>query len=77
MKEIKVCIPRVEDVKEFNAACCRSICNIDVGTGRYVVDGKSILGLYSLDLSKPVLVSVHGEESEIAAFKSDIARFTL
>jgi len=38
--------------------------NIDLVSGRYVVNAKSILGVFSLDLSKPLQVEFYGSESE-------------
>ena len=75
MKNIKVCINAIEDVKEFNSICSKSMCDIDVGSGKYIVDGKSILGLYSLDLTKPVCVSINGTSNDIESFISMIGRF--
>ena len=44
-------------------------------SGRYVVDAKSIMGLFSLDLSQPVKVEVHGSAAERAAFEQSVAAF--
>ncbi|SEW42353.1 HPr family phosphocarrier protein [[Clostridium] fimetarium] len=38
--------------------------NIDLVSGRYVVNAKSILGVFSLDLSKPLKVEFYGSKSE-------------
>ena len=46
-----------EQVKEFNSLCCRTDGQFDVISGRHNVDGKSILGLFSLSLSRPVTVA--------------------
>lgn len=40
--------------------------DVDVISDRYKVDGKSIMGLFSLDLSKPVNVTVHCDDVEMA-----------
>ena len=50
-------------------------CEVDVLSGRYVVDGKSIMGLFSLDLSQPVKVEVRGVEEEREAFFRSLAPF--
>ena len=48
---------------------------MDVICGRYLVDGKSIMGLFSLDLSHPVKVEVHGSDADRSAFEQSVAAF--
>lgn len=62
MKEMKVNLASIEDVKDFVAAVSQFAGDIDVVGGRYIIDAKSILGLFSLDLSKPLLLQVHSDE---------------
>ena len=51
MSEFFVSLSSIEDVRQFvNAATCCP-CEVDVLSGRYVIDAKSIMGLFSLDLS--------------------------
>ena len=65
----------INDVKKFvNAAVARP-CDIDVVSGRYIIDAKSIMGIFSIDLTKPVRVEIHGTEEDVAAFASDIKDF--
>ena len=50
-----------------NAALFVSVCSsfepyIDYKIGRYTVDAKSIMGIFSLDLSKPINLNIHGDE---------------
>ena len=47
---------------------------VDLGSGRYVVDGRSILGIFSLDLRKPVNVHVHRDE-DVEKLKSLLGDF--
>ncbi len=54
----------IEKAKDFADIAACVPCEVDVCSGRYVVDGKSLLGLFSVDLSKPVRVIVHGTEEE-------------
>ena len=54
MYEAKVHFDTVVDVKKFVNICNSVSFDVDLVSGRYVVDGKSIMGLFSLDLSKPV-----------------------
>lgn len=58
----------IEDVKGFITAANRQYADIDVISGRYTVDAKSVLGLFSLDLTKPLQVLVHGTEKDAEDF---------
>ena len=73
MSEFFVSLSSIEDVRQFvNAATCCP-CEVDVLSGRYVIDAKSIMGLFSLDLSHPVKVEVHGSDADRAAFEQRVA----
>ena len=61
------------DVYKRQATCCP--CEVDVLSGRYVIDAKSIMGLFSLDLSHPVKVEVHGSDADRSAFEQSVAAF--
>ena len=63
----------ITDVKTFSEAAGLSSCDIDVLTGRYLVDAKSIMGLFSLDFSKPATVQIHGSEEDARAFRNRIS----
>lgn len=59
----------IDKVKTFCSLAEKCEGNIDVSSGRYVVDGKSIMGLFSIDLSKELTVNVTNEE-DLPAFES-------
>ena len=63
----------ISDVNNFLDAATRCAAEIDVLCGLYVIDAKSIMGLFSLDLAKPVKVEFHGIDAESEAFRKDIA----
>ena len=69
MCSFKVNLRSVEDIKNFVAAASVVDCDIDVLAGRYLVDAKSIMGLFSLELSKPVTVQLHGSAEAVEAFR--------
>ena len=56
----------VDKVKRFVSVTAGFDTEIDVVSGGYVIDGKSFMGIFSMDLSKPLLVRVHenGERAE-------------
>ncbi|MCI6291815.1 MAG: HPr family phosphocarrier protein, partial [Clostridiales bacterium] len=54
MKAVNIKLSLAENVKSFVNIASRYPYDIDLRVGRHVVDGKSILGIFSLDLSKPI-----------------------
>ena len=69
MSEFFVSLSSIEDVRQFvNAATCCP-CEVDVLSGRYVIDAKSIMGLFSLK------VEVHGSDADRSAFEQSVAAF--
>ena len=49
---------------------------IDLSSGRYVVDAKSIMGIFSLDLMNPILLTCHSDnQEEIAALREKLASY--
>lgn len=65
----------ISDVKRFCNAATRFSTEIDVNSGRYRVDAKSIMGLFSLDLGKSVEVEFHGSDADYADFRQEIAPY--
>ena len=59
MKEVmRIKLPTANDVKEFVNIAMMCTYQIDVKHGRYIVEGKSIMGLFSLNLSEPLTVMI-------------------
>lgn len=69
MSEFQIALASIQEVRQFVNAASRSPCEVDVCAGRYVVDGKSIMGLFSLDLSRPVTVRLYGSDGDQAALR--------
>jgi len=61
---VKMNLNSVESVKEFYNASNRLIGDVFIQSGRYIIDGKSVMGIFSLDLSKPVHVYFEIEPSK-------------
>ena len=74
MLTFKVNLRSIEDVKTFVTAASLVDCDIDVLAGRYLVDAKSIMGLFSLDLAKPVTVQVHGSSESAETFRRAVSQ---
>ena len=62
MKTFNIMLNSIMDVKEFVNIVNRFPSEIDLTSSRYVVDAKSIMGIFSLDLSKPIKVDVHSDD---------------
>lgn len=66
MKKIMVKLSNVEAVKDFNNKIFGMPGDFDLGSGRYIVDARSIMGIFSLDLSKPVELTINSDkETEV------------
>ena len=72
MTEFQVLLHSMHDVKRFMSSASLMPVDIDVISGRYTVDAKSILGLCSLDLDKPVTVRVYGEGRDGEVFRAQV-----
>lgn len=66
MSTVKVNLNHIEAVKEFNIIASRYDFEIDALSGRYKLNAKSIMGLFSLDLSKDITIEIHTEDKEAA-----------
>lgn len=75
MLSFPVLLTSVSDIRCFVDAASRLDCDVDVSCGRYLVNGKSIMGLFSIDLSEPIHVNVHGSEAQVKLFQSSIDKF--
>jgi phosphotransferase system HPr-like phosphotransfer protein len=75
MKIFHVQLTSISDVKQFVNAACDQPFDIDIAAGRYVIDAKSIMGIFSLDLGKPIRVEVHGTEEDAAGFYEKVKAF--
>lgn len=75
--EFKVNLNGIEAITRFSKACCEYDGDIDLVSGRYVVDGKSILGLFSLDLSKQITCIIYdnGNEESIKDIQNSLSEF--
>lgn len=64
MKSVMIQLQNVNQIKELVQAVTSSPYDIDIASGRYIIDAKSILGIFSLDIEKPMEVIIHGEDCE-------------
>ena len=64
MKSLKISLDMAQKVIEFDSVTQNYACEILLKSGKYVVDAKSILGIFSLDLSQPITVEVYADDCD-------------
>lgn len=75
--QVKLCND-MEAIKRFNRAMNELECDVDLQQGRYVIDGKSIMGMFSLSLLDPISIMVHTDnEEEIEPIKDYISDYSV
>lgn len=65
--EFKIKLNNTNDVRDFVHICEKHIGAVTVNSEKYIVDGKSIMGIFSLDLSNPISVK----------FETDVSKFII
>ena len=63
MKTVKISLNSIDKVKSFVNDLTKFDTDFDLISGRYAVDAKSIMGIFSLDLSKPIDLNIHAKEN--------------
>lgn len=61
MKTVRISLNSIDKVKSFVNDLSKFDVDFDLVSGRYVIDAKSIMGIFSLDLSKPIDLNIHAE----------------
>lgn len=75
-KEKVILINTIDRVKRFTQKVSVLDAEVDIVSGRYIVDAKSIMGIFSLDILKPLTVIIHSEdEEEINKFNEIMEEF--
>lgn len=64
MKNVTIKLETINDVKKFVSAVTTFECDFDIVADRYVVDAKSIMGIFSLDLSKPLDLHINTDDEK-------------
>ena len=59
MRTCNIMLNTINDVKGFVNIVCKYDFDVDLISGRYAIDAKSIMGIFSLDLSKPITLEAH------------------
>lgn len=73
MTTFNLLLSSINDVKDFVNIVSKYDFDVDLTSGRYVIDAKSIMGIFSLDLSKPIKVEIHSDDCD--SFVQELDRF--
>ena len=75
MKEITIKLSNVQDIRDFVNVVILADYDVDLVQGRYVIDAKSIMGIFSLDLLSPINLVAHTENAD--ALFENIKKFAV
>ena len=67
MKSCMIRLSTIQDVRNFVDIVSASNTDVDLSSGRYVIDAKSIMGIFSLDLLNPIKLTAHAEDPALFA----------
>lgn len=76
MKTVTISLNSIEKVKSFVNDVTKFDADFDLVSGRYVIDAKSIMGIFSLDLSSPIQLNIHAN-NEIDKILKTIAPYII
>ena len=75
MKTVQISLNSIDKVKSFVNDITKFDFDFDLVSGRFVIDAKSIMGIFSLDLSKKICVEAHTDEAD--EFMKEIQKFVI
>ena len=64
MKREQIMLKTINDVRAFVNSVAKYDFDVDLLSGRYAVDAKSIMGIFSLDLSKAITMEIHSDDCQ-------------
>ena len=70
MVKRNIVLGNVANVQEFNRICGHMDFDVDLAQGKYLVDAKSIMGIFSLDISQPIDLNIHAEGDDAEIMKA-------
>lgn len=77
MKTVKISLNSIDKVKTFVNLINRFDAEFDLVSGRYVIDAKSIMGIFSLDLSKPIDLNIHADGAALDEVMSKVEPYAV
>lgn len=73
MRTCNITLDTINDVKNFVSIVSKCPYEVDLISDRYTIDAKSIMGIFSLDLSKPIQMNIHADDCD--AFLAEIKAY--
>lgn len=77
MKTVKISLNSIDKVKAFVNEISKFDCDFDLVSGRYVIDAKSIMGIFSLDLSKAIDLNIHADGTTLDEVMAIVDKYSL
>ena len=77
MKSVMISLNSIDKVKSFVNDISKFNFDFDLVSGRYVIDAKSIMGIFSLDLSKPIELNIHAEGENLASVMEKLTPYII
>ncbi len=77
MKTVMISLNSIDKVKSFVNDISKFNFDFDLVSGRYVIDAKSIMGIFSLDLSKPIELNIHAEGENLDAVMEKLTPYII
>lgn len=77
MYTTQISLDSIDKVKNFVNSIAQFDFDFDLVSGRYVIDAKSIMGIFSLDLSRPIDLNVHAEDERIEEVKKALEPYII
>lgn len=75
MKTVDISLNSIDKVKNFVNLINKFDYDFDLVSGRYVIDAKSIMGIFSLDLSKPITLNIHADDTKADSIMDELAPY--
>ena len=75
MTTVNISLNSIDKVKKFVNLISKFDYDFDLVSGRYVIDAKSIMGIFSLDLSKPIALNIYADDKGIDTVLKELAPY--
>lgn len=77
MKTVDISLNSIDKVKSFVNDISKFDSDFDLVSGRYVIDAKSIMGIFSLDLSKPITLNIYADNANLDTIMEVLSAYTV
>lgn len=75
MKDMKIQLRSTQEIMRFNKIITKYECDFDLEVGQNYVDAKSLLGIYSLSLHRPMILHIQAEEDMVDDIETELSEF--